>query len=179
MLCYAAWCAVLWCAVMWCDVMCCAVLCCAVLETHYPPSQQFQPHPMNPHPPTPPAKPTRLAQVRLLRPDIRILFPLVFSRLSRRDGVGWGGVGGGGAGLLLSGGGGGGFEGGRGGGLARAPPPLVFAHQNVAQQVFFLLELGFGCKNRSFIPGGLLLIHGTILNFLQHCTTLALALRMQ
>ena len=39
--------------------------------------------------------------------------------------------------------------------------------------------LGFCCKNRSFIPGGLLSIHGTILNFLEHCTTLTLALRMQ
>ena len=68
---------------------------------------------------------------------------------------------------------------GGGGGLARAPPPLVFAHQNVSQQVFFRLVLGFCCKNRSFIRGGLLLIHGTILNFLEHCTTLALALRMQ
>ena len=51
-------------------------------------------------------------------------------------------------------------------------PPLVFAHQNVSQQVFFLLVLGFCCKNRSFIPGGLLLIHGPILNFPEQCTTL-------
>ena len=81
MLCYAVCCAVLWCAVMCCDVMCYAVLCCAVLETHYPPSPQFRPNPMNPQPPTPPAKLTRLAQVRLLGPDIRILFPLVFSHI--------------------------------------------------------------------------------------------------
>ena len=66
-----------------------------------------------------------------------------------------------------------------GGGFGQSTPPLVFAHQNVSQHVFFLLVLGFCCKNRSFIPGGLLLIHGTILNFLEHCTTLALALRMQ
>ena len=79
MLCYAVCCAVLWYAVMCCDVLCCAVLCCAVLETHYPPSPQFRLNPMNPHPPTPPAKLTRLAQVMLLGPDIRILFPLVFS----------------------------------------------------------------------------------------------------
>ena len=94
----------------------------------------------------------------------------------------WGGVGWGGGRAFFERGGEGrwGFRGGReGGGLARAPPPLVFAHQNVSQQVFFLLVLGFCCKSRSFILGGLLLIHGTILNFLQHCTTLALALRMQ
>ena len=81
MLCYAVCCAVLWCAVMCCDVLCCAVLCCAVLETHYPPSPQFWPNPMNPQAPTPPAKLTRLAQVRLLGPNIRILFPLVFSHI--------------------------------------------------------------------------------------------------
>ena len=66
-----------------------------------------------------------------------------------------------------------------GGRFGQSTPPLVFAHQNVSQQVFFLLVLGFCYKNRSFIRGGLLLIHGTILNFLEHCTTLALALRMQ
>ena len=59
-----------------------------------------------------------------------------------------------------------------GGGFGQSTPPLVFAHQNVSQQVFFLLVLGFCCKNRSFIPGGLLLIHGPILNFLEQCTTL-------
>ena len=63
------------------DVPCYAVLCCAVLETHYPPSPQFRPNPMNPHPPTPRAKLTRLAEVGLLGPDIRILFPLVFSHI--------------------------------------------------------------------------------------------------
>ena len=67
----------------------------------------------------------------------------------------------------------------RAGRFGQSTPPLVFAHQNVSQQVFFLLVLGFCCKNRSFIPAGLLLIHGTILNFLEHCTTLALALRLQ
>ena len=39
------------------------------------------------------------------------------------------------------------FErGGEGVGVGQ-PPPLVFAHQTVSQQVFFLLVLGFGCKN--------------------------------
>ena len=91
--------------------------------------------------------------------------------------MGWGG---GGASFERGGGrGGGGFEGGGRGGVDHSTPPLLFAHQNVSQQVFFLLVLGFCCKNRSFIPGGLLLIHGTIQNFLEHCTTLALALHMQ
>ena len=66
-----------------------------------------------------------------------------------------------------------------GGGLARAPPPLSLRTKMYHSRFFFLLVLGFCCKNRSFIPGGLLLIHGPILNFLEQCTTLALALRMQ
>ena len=44
--------------------------------------------------------------------------------------------------------GGGGLRGEGGGGVWPAPPPPVFAHQNVSQQVFFLLVLGFCCKNR-------------------------------
>ena len=52
--------------------------------------------------------------------------------------------------------GGGGFEGGgRVGGFGqRTPPPLVFAPQNVSQQVFFLLVLGFVVKtDDSFLEG--------------------------
>ena len=94
--------------------------------------------------------------------------------------MGWGGGGGGGRASFERGVGEVGVSRGEGGGgFGQSIPPLVFADQNVSQQVFFLLVLGFCCKNRSFIPGALLLIHGTILNFLKHCTTLALALCMQ
>ena len=104
MLCYAVCCAVLWCAVMCCDVLCLAVLCCAVLETHYPPSPQFRPNPMNPHPPTHPTSktdPISSGEVAWARHQDSVptclrshMSPPI--GLSQRDGVGWGGVGGGG-----------------------------------------------------------------------------------
>ena len=106
MLCYAVCCAVLWCAVMCCDVLCCAVLCCAVLETHYPPSPQFRPNPMNPHPPTHPTSktdPISSGEVAWARHQDSVPTCLQSHMsppigLSQRDGVGWGGVGLGGGG---------------------------------------------------------------------------------